>query len=81
MNALRLLLTPAVLCLAATAPAARDAAGIARAEFLERHARMFDAWDRNQDGVLSPEEHAAMHRAQHGKHEREPARALMHPSK
>ena len=56
-------------------------AGMTRQEFLDRHARMFDRWDRNGDGVLSADEHAAMHEAHHGPRKDKPARPLMHPSK
>ncbi len=67
----------------AGAPALADhhGAGMTRQEFLDRHARMFDQWDRDADGVLTPEEHAAMHAAHHGPREEKPVRPLMHPSK
>lgn len=59
------------------------AGGMTRQEFLDRHARMFDQWDRNADGILSPEEHAAMHADHHGADaaRQRPKRELLHPSK
>ena len=71
-----------VLALAsASALADHHTGGMTRQEFLDRHARMFDQWDRNHDGVLTPDEHAAMHEAHHGPREEKPTRPLMHPSK
>lgn len=77
----------ALLALAVLAPvtgwADAKAGGMTRQEFLDRHARMFDQWDRNADGVLSPDEHAAMHADHHGPDAavRRPQRPLLHPSK
>lgn len=78
---------PVLCALAVLLPAAvladHHAGGLTRQEFLDRHARMFDAWDRNADGVLSPEEHAAMHADHHGAEAAPQSlrRPLLHPSK
>lgn len=75
----------AILCTAAVwaaPPGAPERPGLTRAEFLARQARLFDAWDRDRDGVLSAQEQAAMHAAQPGAApQAKPARALLHPSK
>lgn len=70
---------PAPASRAETAPGTA-AAPLTRAEFLDRQARLFDAWDRDHDGVLSPAEQTGLQREQHAQTER-PKRPLMHPSK